>query len=124
MAPKTPAPSRTNGHTRRRSPQPKLDLAGPEIQRFDTLRELPIGLPDKAKASSCRLLNEILADSMVLYALYKKHHWLVAGPDLLPAPPAVRQARRGAERDHRPRSPSGSRASAASPSATRVTPPS
>ena len=80
MAPKTPAPSRTNGHTRRRSPQPKLDLAGPEIQRFDTLRELPIGLPDKAKASSCRLLNEILADSMVLYALYKKHHWLLAGP--------------------------------------------
>ncbi len=80
MAPKTPAPSRTNGHTRRRSPQPKLDLAGPEIQRFDTLRELPIGLPEEAKASSCRLLNEILADSMVLYALYKKHHWLVAGP--------------------------------------------
>ena len=80
MAPKTPAPSRTNGHTRRRSPQPKLDLAGPEIQRFGTLRALPIGLPDKAKASSCRLLNEILADSMVLYALYKKHHWLVAGP--------------------------------------------
>jgi starvation-inducible DNA-binding protein len=80
MAPKTPTPSRTNGHTRRRSPQPKLDLAGPEIQRFDTLRELPIGLPNEAKASSCRLLNEILADSMVLYALYKKHHWLLAGP--------------------------------------------
>ena len=80
MAPKTPAPSRTNGHTRRRSPQPKLDLAGPEIQRFDTLRELPIGLPNEAKTSSCSLLNEILADSMVLYALYKKHHWLVAGP--------------------------------------------
>jgi starvation-inducible DNA-binding protein len=80
MAPKTPAPSRTNGHSRRRSPQPKLDLAGPEIQRFDTLRELPIGLPNEAKTSSCRLLNEILADSMVLYALYKKHHWLVAGP--------------------------------------------
>jgi starvation-inducible DNA-binding protein len=80
MAPKTPAPSRTNGHTRRRSPQPKLDLAGPEIQRFDTLRELPIGLPNEAKSSSCRLLNEILADSMVLYALYKKHHWLLAGP--------------------------------------------
>jgi starvation-inducible DNA-binding protein len=80
MAPKTPTPSRTNGHTRRRSPQPKLDLAGPEIQRFDTLRELPIGLPIEAKTSSCRLLNEILADSMVLYALYKKHHWLLAGP--------------------------------------------
>ena len=46
------------------------------------------------------------------------------GSHLLPAPSAVRQARRGAERDHRPRSPSGSRAWAASPSATRVTPPS
>ena len=80
MAPKTPAPSRTNGHTRRRSPQPRLDLAGPEIQRFNTLRELPIGLPKQAKSTSCSLLNEILADSMVLYALYKKHHWLLAGP--------------------------------------------
>ena len=29
---------------------------------------------------SCQLLNEILADTMILYALYKKHHWLVAGP--------------------------------------------
>jgi len=80
MAPKTPAPSRTNGQARRRSPQPKLDLSGPEIQRFGTLRSLPIALAEEAKASSCRLLNEILADSMVLYALYKKHHWLVAGP--------------------------------------------
>ncbi len=52
----------------------------PELQKFGTLRTLPIGLPDKARASSCTLLNEILADSMVLYSLYKKHHWLVAGP--------------------------------------------
>ena len=36
--------------------------------------------PTDAQAESCRLLNEILADTMVLYALYKKHHWLVAGP--------------------------------------------
>ena len=80
MAQRTPTPSRTNGHSRRRSPQPKLDLAAPELQKFATLRTLPIGLPDKARASSCTLLNEILADSMVLYSLYKKHHWLVAGP--------------------------------------------
>ena len=26
------------------------------------------------------MLNGILADSMILYSLYKKHHWLVAGP--------------------------------------------
>jgi starvation-inducible DNA-binding protein len=80
MAQRTPTPSRTNGHSRRRSPQPKLNLDAPELQKFGTLRTLPIGLPDKARASSCTLLNEILADSMVLYSLYKKHHWLVAGP--------------------------------------------
>src|SRR5204863_2195166 len=43
-------------------------------------RLLPIALSAQARSQSCRLLNEILADSMVLYALYKKHHWLVAGP--------------------------------------------
>jgi len=62
------------------SPDPKLRASAPEIQPFGTLRRLPIGLPDKAKAKSCELVNEILADSMVLYSLYKKHHWLVAGP--------------------------------------------
>lgn len=72
--------SRNGRSNRAASPDPKLSLRAPEIQRFGTLRVLPIGLPDKARASSCRLLNEILADTMVLYNLYKKHHWLVAGP--------------------------------------------
>ena len=44
------------------------------------MRTLPIGLPDAARRASCETLNEILADSMVLYSMYKKHHWLVAGP--------------------------------------------
>ncbi len=62
------------------SASPRLDAKAPEIQRFGTLRRLPIALPDSAKRESCAALNEILADSMVLYSLYKKHHWLVAGP--------------------------------------------
>jgi starvation-inducible DNA-binding protein len=41
---------------------------------------LPIALAAEARGESCQILNEILADSMILYALYKKHHWLVAGP--------------------------------------------
>lgn len=28
---------------------------------------------------SCQRLNQILADSQILYALYKKHHWLMRG---------------------------------------------
>ena len=71
-------------HTRngygRASPQPRLNQRAPELQQFGTLRTLPIALEDKARGESCELLNEILADSMVLYALYKKNHWLVAGP--------------------------------------------
>ena len=62
------------------SPDPRLDASAPELQRFGTLRSLPIGAARQGQTESCRLLNEILADSMVLYALYKKHHWLVAGP--------------------------------------------
>jgi starvation-inducible DNA-binding protein len=64
----------------RRSAEPRLDERGPELQRYGTLRTLPIALEDKARAESCEVLNEILADSMVLYALYKKNHWLVSGP--------------------------------------------
>lgn len=64
----------------RHSPEPRLDASAPQIQRYGTLRHLSIGLPDKARMKSCELLNEILADTMVLYSLYKKHHWLVAGP--------------------------------------------
>ena len=76
--------STANGTSRsassRTSPEPKLAPLGKEIQRFGSLRLLPIALSADARADSCRLLNEILADSMVLYAMYKKHHWLVAGP--------------------------------------------
>ena len=68
------------GRAARVSPEPKLAPLGVEIQRFGTTRFLPIALSKEARAESCRLLNEILADSMILYALYKKHHWLVAGP--------------------------------------------
>ncbi len=81
MAPRTALPHRRNGVApRKRSPEPRLSIRAPEIQAFGTLRDLPIALPARARAESCRLLNDILSDSMVLYAMYKKHHWLVAGP--------------------------------------------
>lgn len=62
------------------SAEPILAPMGRELQAFGTLRELPIELPKKARAGSCELLNEILADTTILYALYKKHHWNVSGP--------------------------------------------
>src|SRR5690349_18327348 len=73
----------SNGHTNgngRRSAQPRLGQTGPELQRFGTLRQLPIALSAEARAESCQLLNALLADSMVIAALYKKAHWNAVGP--------------------------------------------
>ena len=70
----------SRGSATKLSPEPRLARLGDEVQRFGSLRLLPIALSSSARSESCRLLNEILADSMILYALYKKHHWLVAGP--------------------------------------------
>jgi starvation-inducible DNA-binding protein len=39
----------------------------------------PIALSYEARMESCQVLNKILADSMILYSHYKKHHWLVRG---------------------------------------------
>ena len=69
-----------NGRSRRTSPQPRLGQTAPELQRYGTLRQLPIALSAEARHESCQILNEILADTTILYALYKKSHWNVAGP--------------------------------------------
>lgn len=82
---RTASRSSGNGSTRRapaprHSAEPRLNLRGREVEEFGSLRALPIDLPGEARATSCWLLNEILADTTVLYALCKKHHWNVAGP--------------------------------------------
>lgn len=69
-----------NGRNGAGSPEPNYARLGDEVQRFGTLRDLPIGLSAKVRSGSCTVLNEILSDTTVLYALYKKHHWNVAGP--------------------------------------------
>ena len=59
--------------------QPLLHQHGTEVQEFGALRLLPIALAADARAESCQLLNHILADNIILYSLYKKHHWLMRG---------------------------------------------
>ncbi|MEV6969469.1 DNA starvation/stationary phase protection protein [Hamadaea sp. NPDC051192] len=63
-----------------RSSQPRLGQVSSEIQKFGSVVELPIGLSYEARMYSCERLNRILADTQVLYALYKKYHWLMRGP--------------------------------------------
>jgi starvation-inducible DNA-binding protein len=59
--------------------QPWLHQHGKEIQAFGTVRQFPVALSVETRRFSCELLNQILADTQILYALYKKHHWLVRG---------------------------------------------
>ena len=51
-----------------------------EIQPYSTIVKLPIALDEKACAASVSNLNQLLADTMTLRDLYKKHHWQVSGP--------------------------------------------
>jgi starvation-inducible DNA-binding protein len=62
------------------SSQPWLHQKGSQIQKFGTVRQFPIGLSQETRAYSCERLNACLADSQILYGLYKKHHWLMRGP--------------------------------------------
>jgi starvation-inducible DNA-binding protein len=66
-------------HNGTQSSQPLLHQHGVEIQEFGSMRLLPIALAAEARTESGQLLNHILADSVILYSLYKKHHWLVRG---------------------------------------------
>ncbi|MGW6915024.1 Dps family protein [Kitasatospora sp. NPDC054939] len=68
----TTAPSRGGG-------QPLLHQKGGETQTFGTLKQLPIGLGHDTRMYACQRLNRVLADTQILYSLYKKHHWLMRG---------------------------------------------
>lgn len=60
--------------------QPRFGQTSKEIQAFGTVRLFPLGLSHDARLYSCQRLNQILADTQILYALYKKYHWLMRGP--------------------------------------------
>ena len=61
------------------SARPLLHQQAKETQAFGTIAKLPIALDETVCTSSVDLLNHVLADTMVLRDMYKKHHWQVAG---------------------------------------------
>ncbi|MFE0377595.1 Dps family protein [Streptomyces inhibens] len=71
--------STTAGPEQRGGTQPLLHQKGHELQAYGTVKQLPIGLSHDTRRYSCQRLNRILADTQMLYGLYKKHHWLMRG---------------------------------------------
>jgi starvation-inducible DNA-binding protein len=59
--------------------RPLVGQKAPEIQPYGTIVKLPIALSEKVCAQSVGNLNQLLADTITLRDMYKKHHWQVAG---------------------------------------------
>src|SRR5262245_65935591 len=60
--------------------EPLVHQHAPEIQAFGHIVRMPIALSENARKESVENLSQLLADTMTLRDLYKKHHWQVAGP--------------------------------------------
>jgi starvation-inducible DNA-binding protein len=59
--------------------RPKTGQRAVELQAFGTIAKLPNALSEQVCRASVERLNQILADTMTLRDLYKKHHWQVSG---------------------------------------------
>src|SRR5262245_35456338 len=58
---------------------PRTHQDAPEIQPFGHLIRMPIALSESVCRESVDNLTQLLADTMTLRDLYKKHHWQIAG---------------------------------------------
>jgi starvation-inducible DNA-binding protein len=59
--------------------EPKLNAKGVIIQTPNQVRHMPIGLSAEVRYQEATTLNQVLVDTLMLYHLYKKAHWQVAG---------------------------------------------
>jgi starvation-inducible DNA-binding protein len=58
----------------------QIDSSSQETQRFGDVVPMPHGLDAKVAKASVDALNTVLADTITLRDMYKKHHWQVVGP--------------------------------------------
>jgi len=60
---------------------PKWHAQAKEIQKFGSvIEDMPHRLDAKTRQQMVTKLNQLLADSITLRDMYKKHHWQVSGP--------------------------------------------
>ena len=59
--------------------RPLTDQHAREIQPFGSIAKLPIALAEDVCKASVDNLNQLIADTITLRDMYKKHHWQVAG---------------------------------------------
>ena len=59
--------------------EPIMNQRGEVLQEYGTVIHLPIGLEAEVCLKSVNNLNQVLADTITIRDMYKKHHWQVAG---------------------------------------------
>ena len=74
-----PKDSKTNNQAGTERSRPILHQHAHEIQPYGKIAKLPIALDEATCAQSVENLNQVLADTITLRDMYKKHHWQVAG---------------------------------------------
>jgi len=50
------------------------------VQDYGTVVNIPAGLDENVRLESTHNLNQVLADTVMLREMYKKHHWQLSGP--------------------------------------------
>src|SRR5262245_62770553 len=65
--------------TKPRGAAPRTHQHAHELQAFGSVVSIPIALSEEVRRGSVENLNQVLADTMTLRDLYKKHHWQVSG---------------------------------------------
>ena len=60
--------------------EPLVHQHAPERQPYGHTIRMPIALSENVCKESVENLNQLLADTITLRDLYKKHHWQAAGP--------------------------------------------
>src|SRR6185295_8041331 len=63
-----------------RSAAPVTGQRAHEMQPFNSVVAMPIALAENVRRETAINLNQLLADTITLRDMYKKHHWQVSGP--------------------------------------------
>ena len=72
--------SATKSHDPASRATPLTKQKSHEVQAFGHVVLMPIALSEDVRRESAENLNQLLADTICLRDLYKKHHWQVSGP--------------------------------------------
>jgi starvation-inducible DNA-binding protein len=75
MATSTITRTQTSSHK-----EPVIPSARGETQPFTLAKRNPLAMDPQVAGASIESLNQLLADSLTLRDLYKKHHWQASGP--------------------------------------------